>query len=162
MSIIIEAPNEVYSLQNNENVKLFLAGGITNCPDWQSVMIEKLKNIPGLTIYNPRRKDFPIGDPNASEAQITWEYNHLRDADIVLFWFSRGSLNPIVLFELGKMIGLNKKIIIGIDPEYERKRDVEIQSKLSIPDICIEYSFEGLERLVEEFIQTRTYNREHY
>lgn len=162
MSIIVEAPNEVYSLKNNENIKLFLAGGITNCPDWQSVMIEKLKDIPNLTIYNPRRKNFPIEDSNAAEAQITWEFNHLRDADIVLFWFSRGSLNPIVLFELGKMIGLNKKIIIGIDPEYERKRDVEIQSKLSIPDIRIEYSFEGLERLVEEFIQTRIYSHERY
>ena len=59
MALIIESPNEVYSLENNENKKLFLAGGITDCPDWQSVVIDKVKDIPNLTIYNPRRKEFP-------------------------------------------------------------------------------------------------------
>jgi hypothetical protein len=136
MAIVIEAPNEVYSLENNANLKLFLAGGITNCPDWQSELIEKIKDLPGLTIYNPRRKNFPIDDPSASEAQITWEYNHLRDADAILFWFSKGSLNPIVLYELGRWGNSDyKPIIIGIDPGYERKQDVIIQTLLSRDDV---------------------------
>jgi hypothetical protein len=133
MAIIIEAPNDVYSIQNNRNTKLFLAGGITNCPDWQSEIIQKLKDVPDLTVYNPRRKNFPIEDPNASEAQITWEYNKLKESDIILFWFSRGSLNPIVLYELGRWgnSSMKKSIVVGLDREYERKQDVIIQTRLS-------------------------------
>ena len=143
MAIIIEAPNEVYSLENNRNTKIFLAGGITNCPEWQFVVIEKLKDEPGLTIYNPRRKNFPIEDPNASEEQITWEYEKLRDADVIAFWFSRGSLNPIVLYELGRWgNSSDKEIVIGIDKGYERTKDVEIQTMLSRPEIDIIYDFD--------------------
>lgn len=45
MAIIIQAPNEVYSIDNNRNIKLFLAGGITNCPDWQSEVISDLSDV---------------------------------------------------------------------------------------------------------------------
>ena len=38
--------------------------------------------------YNPRRKDFPINDPIASEEQITWEFEHLKNSDIIIFWFA--------------------------------------------------------------------------
>jgi len=145
MALIIEAPNEVYSLENNRNLKLFLAGGITNCPDWQAKIIKGIKKLPDLTVYNPRRKDFPIGDPNAAEEQITWEFVHLSNADVVLFWFSRGSLNPIVLLELGKYaLASDKPVIIGIDPEYERKQDVIIQTQLSRPDVVIADSLEDM------------------
>ncbi len=145
MALIIEAPNEVYSIENNNNLKLFLAGGITNCPDWQSKIIKDIKKLPNLTVYNPRRKDFPIGDPNAAEAQVTWEFIHLLNADVILFWFSKGSLNPIVLFELGRYgLSGDRPIIVGIDPEYERKQDVIIQTQLSRPDVVIADSLEEM------------------
>jgi len=131
MAIVIESPNEVYSLENSENKKIFLAGGISNCPDWQMELIGRLKGIPA-TLYNPRRANFPMDDPNAAEEQITWEYEKLKAADIIVFWFSRGSLNPIVLYELGRWgNSSDKPIVIGIDPEYERTQDVEIQTVLS-------------------------------
>ena len=143
MALIIEAPNEVYSLENNRNIRIFLAGGITNCPDWQSDVIDRLKDEPGITIYNPRRKNFPIGDPKAAEEQITWEYEKLADADVIAFWFSRGSLNPIVLYELGKWgNSSDTEIVIGIDPEYERKQDVEIQTMLARPELDIITDFD--------------------
>ena len=153
MALIIEAPKEIYSLENERNIKLFLAGGISNCPDWQSKVIEVLKDSDGLTVYNPRRKEFPMDDPKAAEEQITWEYQHLRDADVIAFWFSRGSLNPIVLYELGKWgNSTDKEIVIGIDPEYERTQDVEIQTMLSRPEVDIIYDF-------EEFCETlKNYN----
>lgn len=145
MAIIIQAPNEVYSIDNNRNIKLFLAGGITNCPDWQSEVISDLSDVANLTIYNPRRKYFPINDPKSSEEQITWEYEHLQNADIIIFWFSRGSLNPIVLYELGKWgNSTNEQIIIGIDPEYERANDVKIQTMLARPDVVICDSLKSL------------------
>jgi len=141
MALIIEAPNEIYSLENNRNIKLFLAGGITNCPLWQNELIELIKGADILTVYNPRRLNFPINNPHAAEEQITWEYNHLRDADMISFWFSKGSLNPIVLLELGKWgLSSNKTIFIGIDPDYERTQDVIIQTKLSRPHVRIVYS----------------------
>ena len=153
MAIIVEAVNEVYSLENNSNIKLFLAGGITNCPDWQADLIKDIKNIPNLTIYNPRRKNFPIGDLNAAEQQITWEFNHLRDADIVTFWFSSGSLNPIVLYELG-MWGnsCDRPIIVGIDPDYERKHDVEFQTRLASPEIPIVYSLKDMAEEIHKLL----------
>lgn len=148
MALIIEAPNEIYSIQNSKNIKLFLAGGITNCPDWQNEIIEAIKSRNILTIYNPRRKVFPIDDANLSDQQISWEFEHLYKSDIISFWFSKGSLNPIVLFELGKYglspIGKTKTILIGIDPEYQRKEDVEIQTKLENSHIKIVYSLNDL------------------
>jgi hypothetical protein len=152
MALIIEAPKEIYSLKNNRNKKLFLAGGITNCPDWQSEIIKLLEPIDRLTVYNPRRKNFPIEDPKAAEEQITWEYNHLKDADIIVFWFSRGSLNPIVLYELGRWgNSSDKPIIIGLDPEYERSTDVITQTLLSRgTDTPFVHSLEDVVKIVWE------------
>jgi len=148
MALIIEAPNEIYSIENSQNCKLFLAGGITNCSDWQSVLIEDIKDLP-ITIYNPRRKNFPMGDPKAAETQITWEFNHLRDADVILFWFAQGSMNPIVLYELGKWGNcIERPMILGIDPLYERKQDVIIQTILARPEIVIAQSLEELSEQV--------------
>lgn len=154
MALIIESPNEVYSLKNNRSKKLFLAGGISNCPDWQSEIIKLLEPIEELTVYNPRRKNFPIDNPNAAEEQITWEYNHLRDADIIVFWFSRGSLNPIVLYELGRWGNSSSKpIVIGLDPEYERQNDVIIQTLLSRgPDIQFVFCLEDVVNAVKNIL----------
>ena len=145
MTLIIEAPNEVYSIENKNNIKLFLAGGITNCSDWQSYVVSELNSIENLTVYNPRRKNFPINNPKAAEEQITWEFIHLVDSTIILFWFAKGSLNPIVLFEYGAHgIFSNRPIIVGTDPEYERKEDVIIQTKLGRPKQVIHSSIQDM------------------
>lgn len=52
---------------------VFLAGGITDCPWWQDEIINLLKDESGI-LYNPRRKDFPIGDSMAAKEQIAWEF----------------------------------------------------------------------------------------
>jgi hypothetical protein len=87
-----------------------------------------------------------MNDPNAAEEQITWEFKHLVSSDIISFWFSKGSINSIVLFELGKygLSSNNKQILIGIDPGYERTQDVVIQTKLARPEIEIVYSLDDL------------------
>ncbi len=151
----IEAPERYYTGE----VSLFLAGGIQNCPDWQQEIRGYFKDI-DIVIFNPRRKDFPIGDPNAAYEQIKWECEFLERANMILFWFSRGSLNPIVLFEYGKWLmntrsynrplGHYKPIFVGIDPEYERKQDVEIQTQLENGFIFsrIQYSLEKLANLI--------------
>jgi hypothetical protein len=154
----IEAP-EIYRVGK---LSIFLAGGITNCPDWQSEMVELLKDL-DVVIYNPRRKNFPIGDKNEAYKQIHWEFTELDRADLILFWFSRGSLNPIVLFEYGKWL-MNtrnnmgyKPLFIGIDPEYERRQDVMIQTELEngfyYNRIC--FSLEDLAKQIIGEIQSR-------
>ena len=154
MAIVIEAPNETYSLQNNRNQKLFIAGGITNCPEWQLELIDMLMPVVDLTIFNPRRKNFPINDPSAAEEQIVWEYNKLKESNLISFWFSAGSLNPITLYELGKHGNSSKKqIFVGCDKNYERKYDVVIQTHLARPEIEIVYSIKDLALQIIDIVE---------
>ncbi|KKK55301.1 hypothetical protein LCGC14_3075930, partial [marine sediment metagenome] len=118
----------VEKIKRNDGLMIFLAGGITNCPWWQNEIIEMLKGCVG-TILNPRRKDFPIGDPNASLEQITWEFNALEKADIFSMWFSNAeSDQPICMYELGRNIALRENemstVVIGVEPGYRREQDV--------------------------------------
>ena len=148
---VIEAPNRNFKPTSRQ---VFLAGGIVNCPDWQSEMIEKLKHNADLTIFNPRRAEYPMDDPAQAEVQITWEYEYLRDASVIAVWFSRGSTNPIVLYELGKWVTCRPEVTayIGVDPEYERAQDVIIQTKLARPEIEIVHSIGALAAQVNQHL----------
>lgn len=92
---------EQYEKQDND-VFCFLAGGITNCPDWQSEVIENLQKydqkyqneLDSLVIFNPRRPNFPIDDPNASLQQITWEFQELQRVDIFKYVLHRWRFRP--------------------------------------------------------------------
>jgi hypothetical protein len=152
MALIITAPKEVYSVKVAQSSTLFLAGGITNCPDWQAEMIDYLKDIPDLVIYNPRREG--KFSKSHEEEQIAWEYLHLLNASLISFWFARGSLNPIVLYELG-MWGNSRQrpIFVGVDPEYERKADVMVQTQIANPDVDIVMSVYDLAAQVRIFLE---------
>ena len=89
---------------------IFLAGGISQCPDWQQACIQGIQTIVDATlgvtlgdyiIYNPRRDFFPIDNPTASEAQIKWEFEKLHAAGCIAFWFTPPTQNPIVFYEYG-------------------------------------------------------------
>jgi hypothetical protein len=138
---VIEAP-ETAELKRGDRA-VFLAGGITGCPGWQAEIIELLADT-DLVLLNPRRKNFPIDDKGAAYKQIEWEYKHLRLADAVLFWFPWETLCPITLYELGAWSMANKDIFIGVHPDYQRRQDVEIQTKLVRPGIMVSYSLEDL------------------
>lgn len=116
--------------------RLFLAGGITECPDWQAEICEMLEDT-ALVLLNPRRPEFPIGDPACAEAQIRWEYMHLRMADAISFWFPAESLCPIVLYELGAWSMASKPIFVGRAPGYRRWQDVDIQTELVRPEVRV-------------------------
>lgn len=129
---------------------LFLAGGITGCDDWQWRMKIALKDV-NVVLFNPRRKDFPIGDPAAAETQIRWEFEYLRKAAMILFWFPEETLCPIVLYELGAWSMTDKKLFVGVHPEYRRRQDVEIQTRLIRPEIKIVYDLGTLaEQVIAE------------
>lgn len=130
----VEAPD--MWIEADDDIKLFLAGGITGCPDWQKAMVSHLRNAE-VTLLNPRRADFPIHDPQAAQAQIEWEFHALRAAEAILFWFPRETLCPIVLYELGAWSMTDRKIFVGMDKDYQRKQDVIIQTGLVRPEVFI-------------------------
>lgn len=148
----LEAPRECFGMVGPRSV--FLAGGITNCPDWQAEIVEKLDHT-DLLLLNPRRAQFPIDDPNAAEEQIKWEYKYLHKADSILFWFPSETLCPIVLYELGYWNNSFKKLFIGIHPDYKRKRDVEIQTKLEMVKQTFFYDLNDLANEVIEHYMNR-------
>ena len=139
---IITAP-EPLDIKNDE-VAVFLAGGITDCPDWQKKVIDLLSahvDCLKLVILNPRRQNFPIDDPNAAEEQITWEFNALEQMDIFSMYFCSGNSDqPICMYELGRNIvrmqmrfpaDWEKRIIITQEHGYRRFADVRIQTILA-------------------------------
>jgi hypothetical protein len=127
---------------------VFLAGGVTGCPDWQREVVGLLRDLP-VALLNPRQASFPIGDPLAAPRQIEWEHRHLRRADAVLFWFPAESLCPIALYELGAWSvyqdarGL-RPLFVGVHPRYPRRQDVEIQTRLARPDVPVVYQLSDL------------------
>jgi hypothetical protein len=144
----IEAP----TVYNGNEKSLFLGGGITGCPDWQAELVNSLR-YEEIVILNPRRKNFPIGNPNAAREQILWERHNLRESSANLFWFPKETLCPIALYELGGWSTKDKILFVGIHPEYKRKIDVEIQTEQARPDVKIEYDLKSLSKQVISWIR---------
>jgi hypothetical protein len=149
MEVVI-APNE--RTLHRAKLSVFLAGGITNCHDWQSEVIEYLKqyevnNELDLRVYNPRRPNFNI-ETDDPEEQIRWEYNNIKSATIFSMYFCNSeSDQPICMYELGMHLGRKENFInydprgfitiISVEDGYKRANDVIIQTKLACPDDAI-------------------------
>lgn len=148
----IECP-QVYK---GDKKSLFLAGGISNCPDWQSQIVQLFsKSSLQIALLNPRRKKFDVTNNKLTEEQIVWEYNHLQKADAILFWFPSGdSLCPITLFELGAHLykSPKKPLFVGCGTKYPRRLDVIIQTRLIRPEIKVVDSIDALvQQVIEHF-----------
>lgn len=117
-------------------MSLFLAGGITGCPDWQSYVIGMLSDT-SLVLLNPRRSSFDVGNLDVSEQQIRWEFRHLRIATARLFWFPEETLCPIALLELGNSLATGVPLFVGVHPEYARLLDIRVQCRLYRPDVKV-------------------------
>src|SRR5436190_14736780 len=126
----IEAPHEY----RGSGPSVFLAGGISDCKNWQSEMVAALKQT-NVTVLNPRRTVFPAGDLEENRRQIAWEYHHLELANLVAFWFPPETLCPIALFELGALCALSRPLVVGADPHYARRSDLETQLKIRRPEL---------------------------
>lgn len=148
-SHVYEAPAELDP--DDHRLRVFLAGGITGCPDWQAAIVPLLWDLP-LAIFNPRRAVW-----NAeSEDQIQWEHKYLLKAHVALFWFCAATVCPIALYELGVVSawrGLtgHKALFVGIEPGYAREVDVRIQTRLERPEVEIADSLEDLARQVRDY-----------
>jgi hypothetical protein len=129
---------------------VFLAGGISNCPDWQSDLVDRFTD-QNLTanMMNPRR--FGNLDETEAVAQITWEFHALKYSEAVLFWFPEETLCPITLFELGTFMPSDKTLFVGTHPGYMRKVDVVTQVGLARPNIEVVHSLDDLTAQVLEW-----------
>jgi len=146
----VEAPEEF----ENRDTTVFLAGGISGCPDWQKEFVEMLKYT-NVVLFNPRRENFPMGDRSEGRRQILWEVEYLNKADIVIFWFPMETICPIVLFELGSYSMIDKPIFVGVHPEYSRRFDVDIQLMIRRPDVVIVDSLEALAEQLRCYVDVK-------
>lgn len=111
---------------------VFLAGSIEmgQAEDWQKRLIKSV-NDPEIVFLNPRRDDWDsswkqdINDPQFNE-QVNWELDSMRDADVILFYFSPETKSPITLMELGLYANSDKPIIVCCPHGFWRKGNVDI------------------------------------
>lgn len=143
---IITAPEEY--VKQSKDICVFLAGGITNCRDWQKEVIQWLNDKTyqcdneHLVIFNPRRENFPIHDKSAAYEQIEWEFRMLEQCDIFSMYFCNAdSDQPICMYELGRNIvriqnrfpsTWLKRIIVTVEEDYKREEDVLVQTNLAM------------------------------
>jgi len=139
----IQAPNDITKVALSNSPTIFLAGGITDCIDWQTQVITMLRPY-DVIVFNPRRANFPIHNPNAAREQIEWEFKAIANADIFSMWFEGGqSDQPICMYEYGRNLALNpNRIVVGVNPNYKRAKDVYIQTELACKGIKISNSLE--------------------
>lgn len=144
---IITAP----STETPIYTSVFLAGGITNCANWQKEVIEELE-FTNVSIFNPRQENFDITNTLASHNQIEWEFNRLEQMDIFSMYFCDSeSVQPICMYELGRYVvrmqnrfpsDWQKRIVVSVEDGYKRTTDVVTQLGLITPDITVNlYTF---------------------
>src|SRR5690349_4297451 len=72
----IECPT-IFEDEKKEIVSIFLGGGISGCPDWQSSLRKLIHNeqeLQDIVLINPRRAKFDVNDETLSGGQIKWEF----------------------------------------------------------------------------------------
>ncbi len=154
--IHIQCPDK-YPTPHCQEVRLFLGGAIAmgKAPLWQNDFVQMMSGVEGC-VFNPRRKDYDFNDPTLPRKQIQWEHDHWMIATHRLFWFAKESICPITLLELGRWMQIDQgsdetigtqldHLFVGMDPEYEKRVDVEIQLELEHrQDVTIVYTLADL------------------
>ena len=128
---VITAPE--YYAPKRTDICVFLAGGITNCENWQQKVIKYLVNLPAsqtenLVIFNPRRNEWPSNsDTEEIRRQIHWEADYIRIANIFSMYFTntKKSDQPICFYELGKYAGYRD--VISYQEGFTRALDLKYQ-----------------------------------
>lgn len=113
---------------------LFLAGTISNSANWQELAAGVL--LDKYHVINPRRSSFDVNDKEMTKEQIQWEFEMLKFAPNILFYFSHETVAPITLFEYGVMLGKpDKNLFVYVHEDYPRALDVIVQTSLYRPDL---------------------------
>lgn len=164
---VVTAPNDYAA---GGVISVFLAGGISDCWNWQEAVINKLREMEengydmrSLVVFNPRRPSFDVGNPGDTTKQINWEYYWLDCCDIFSMYFCNSeSVQPICMYELGRNL-LKKSndweddgncycssVLISIEKGYKRTDDVLIQTELATSGLIRPYVYEDPNKAVTE------------
>lgn len=138
---VITAP-EFYHVRESD-ITVFLAGGITNCENWQKEVIDVLKSAKdtdNLVVFNPRRDIWPSNsDLDEVKKQIEWEFEYLSCGKCLIFsmYFTntKESDQPICFYELGRCLSdrcycHSTPTIISCQEGFRREFDVVAQTEL--------------------------------
>jgi hypothetical protein len=161
----LEAPD--YSDKIADHPTVFLAGGITNCRDWQTeARAEFNEAASDLMIMNPRAATFDVTDKSRAAEQIEWEHDHLSIADVIMFWFCQDTIQPITLYELGSWTSVVRwipesppAVVVGAHPDYGRRFDIVQQLRLKLPELTV---FNTLTDTVRAAIVAANTNQWHF
>lgn len=149
MGSVVTSPGD---LRRRANRSIFLAGGISDCADWQLSVAERIAaEVEDCIVYNPRRIDFNMDAyEETSRLQISWEYHALRLSTVNLFWFPAETVCPITLLEYGSALERLRTgaLMCGTHPDYTRRFDVVEQTKL----MQMGHVFDDLDVLTEQTI----------
>lgn len=146
--IIVTAPEHRYFPPRS--LKVFLAGGICQCIEWQKKVIDYFQEdkeflelnvtYDQLYLLNPRRAEWLEKEGEVIK-QIEWEFDMLERCDLFSMYFAGGeSVQPICMYELGRYIERmkqrfpntwKKRIVITCDSSYKRLTDVLVQTRLA-------------------------------
>ncbi|HEV2636619.1 MAG TPA: nucleoside 2-deoxyribosyltransferase domain-containing protein [Actinocrinis sp.] len=155
----VEAPAEF----TGTGKKIFLAGGIFGTESWQPTAVELLAG-EDVTILNPRRAVMVLDDDVTHAQQVAWEHRYLHEephrADAVLVWFAAGPtagiLQPIVWYELGRLVQRGARLAVGADRGYLRRRDVLIQMRLAAPGLTVHDTLRATCEAAQQLLRSRT------
>ena len=134
MGKVFVAPEKYVTKDYLNDHVIFLAGSIEmdTAENWQIKLANKLKQIEGVTILNPRRTQWDnnlkqdINEPKFKE-QVNWELDGIESSDTVIFYFDPKTKSPISLLELGMVSSLPVENVIVCCPEgFWRKGNVDI------------------------------------
>lgn len=171
---VITAPDVYTPDPEKQELKIFLAGGITNCPNWQQKVIENIKfnhdyedKDYNVILFNPRRELFDINNKEAVSEQIAWEFMYLELCDLFTMYFADGpSDQPICMYELGRNIariqakfpcGWKNMIIVSSETEYKRYNDVYWQLYYAtVDEVSLHNCLDNHIKAINNFIIRRT------
>jgi len=128
-----------FSRSIGDGPAVFLAGGITGCPDWQQAVTMALRG-EHVVVLNPRQPHYDADNPDNYTRQVDWEFTHRNHEALayMLFWFPAPQIQPIALFELGDALARPElPVVVGADPRYSRHLDVVQQCRAARPQVIV-------------------------
>ena len=146
-SIEVKAPGQYDA---STKYTIFLAGAIDQgkAVDWQKEVSQALSDF-DILILNPRRDDWDASWEQSADnpefaKQVTWEYDAMEAADMVVFVFTKDSKAPITFYELGRF-GRDKDALVCAEEGFYRQGNLDIYCRLdSIP------IYHNLEAMLED------------
>jgi hypothetical protein len=132
MATVIRAP-EKYDV--SKGYSIFLAGSIDQgkARPWDLEIIKALEDF-DVTILSPRRLDWDdswtqeASDPQFRE-QVTWEWNALARADMLVCVFTADSKAPISFYEWGRFSTTKKDALVCVEEGFYRTGNLDLYAE---------------------------------